>query len=254
MQRGWRQTLRVLWQMLQQRLPDGTEFRVTGRDGREYFKKVDRMSIQQRVDFYIEGTSANSNRMVQLEQTMQVLSQCMNPLLIQIGIIDGGGIYEAMKDYFQALGRKDYARFIKKPMDVIRQLTGEEELARILHGKSVPITPDMDHEGFIAKAQEVLASEEADMMYGKAQIEAIQSQMSQHEAILESMKAQAGQIAQASQQSSNAMGVAGGIQPGQAPFMNTYNDFQASRANLQAQAAGPGGMLPGMQKPAPGGE
>jgi hypothetical protein len=178
----------------------------------------------------------------------------MNPLLIQIGIIDGAGIYEAMKDYFQALGRKDYARFIRKPAGVIRQLTGEEELARLLNGKSVPITPDMDHEEFLAKAQEVLSSEDSLGMYGNAALKAVESQMAQHKALLQAMQAQAGQIAQANQQQFNAMGVAGGVQPGQAPFMNSYNDFQASRSSLQNQAAGPGGMLPGMQKPAPGGE
>lgn len=251
MQRGWRQVLRVLWQMLQQRLPDGTEFRVTGRDGKEYFRRVNRMNIQQRVDFYIEATSANSNRMVQLEQSMQVLAQCMNPLFLQMGIIKPAGVYEALKDYFQHLGKKDYARFINRPAGVIRQLTAEEELARIVHGKKVPITPDMDHQSFIKLAQEVLGSEDAAAMYGPAQMDAVKSQLSQHEAIMKAMEAQAGQIAQANQQQFNAMGVAGGAQPGQAPFMNPYNDFQSSRASLMNEAAGPGGMLPGMQKPVP---
>src|SRR5690606_14024492 len=122
MQRGWRQALRVLWQMLQQRLPDGTEFRVTGRDGREYFRRVNRMMIQQRVDFYLESASANSNRMIQLEQTMQVLAQMMNPLFLQLQIVKPDNMYEALKDYFQALGKKDYNRFISRPPMVTRQL------------------------------------------------------------------------------------------------------------------------------------
>lgn len=263
MQRGWRQVLRVLWQMLQQRLPDGTEFRITGRDGREYFQRVNRMNIQQRVDFYIEATSANSNRMVQLEQSMQVLAQCMNPLFLQIGIIKPSGIYEALKDYFQHLGKKDYARFIERPQGVTRQLTAEEELARIVAGKKVQITPDMDHEGFAKLAELMLANEEAVSYYGAAGVEAIKAQKSQHEALQKSMEAQAGQIAQANQQQNNAMGVAGGAQSGGKPmlgggaaegFSNPYNDFQSARAGLMNSAAGPGGMLPGMQKPAAGGE
>lgn len=254
MQRGWRQVLRILWQMLQQRLPDGTEFRVTGRDGREYFRRVNKMDIQQRVDFYLDSTSANSNKMIQLQETMQVLSQTMNPLFLQLQIITPGGVYEALKDYFQALGRKDYARFIQRPPEVTRQLTAEEELARIVNGKSVPLTPDMDHAGFISLAQDLLASDEAEQMYGGAQLEAVQAQMAQHQALSQALEAQSKQIAQANQQMTNQMGVAGGIQPGQSPFLNQYNDFQSARANLMNQAAQPGQQLPGAQKPAPGGD
>ena len=250
MQRGWRQMLRSLWQMLQQRLPDGTEFRVTGQDGKDYFKRVNKMMIQQRMDFYLESASANSNIMIQREQSMQVLAQCMNPLFIQMGIIDPAGIYEALKDYFQTLGRKDYARFIKKPEGVVRQLTAEEELARLLHGKKVPITPDMDHETFIELAQMVLNQDEAASIYGGAVLETLKSQLQQHKSMQEAMKAQAGQIAQAQQQQFNAMGVAGGVQPGQAPFMNPYNDFQSARANIMDQAGqAAGAMVPGAQKP-----
>jgi len=247
MQRGWRQVLRIVWQMLQQRLPDGTEFRVTGRNGKEYFRRVNRMNIQQRVDFFLEATSANSNRMIQLEQTMQVLAQCMNPLFIQLQIVKPSGIYEALKDYFQALQRKDYARFISRPPDIVRQLTAEEELGRIVNGKSVPISPDMDHQRFIELAQELLGQQEAEAMYGPGQLEAVRAQMQQHMAIMKAMEAQAKQIAQANQQSFNSMGVAGGVQPGQAPFMNPYNDFQAARSNLTEQLGGKEAMIPGAQ-------
>lgn len=251
MQRGWRQVLRILWQMLQQRLPDGTEFRVTGASGKEYFKRVNRMNIQQRVDFFLEATSANSNRMIQLEQTMQVLAQCMNPLFLQLQIIKPTGVYEALKDYFQALQKKDYARFISRPPDMPRQLTAEEELSRIVNGKRVPISPDMDHPRFIELAQELIAQPEADQMYGKPQLEAVRAQMNQHQSMLQALEAQSKQIAQANQQSFNAMGVAGGAQPGQAPFMNPYNDFQAARADVAGGAEGFSEQAGG-GRPAPG--
>ncbi len=248
MQRGWRQTLRILWQMLQQRLPDGTEFRVTGKDGREYFRRVNRMMIQQRMDFFLEAASANSNRMIQLEQTMQVLAQMMNPMFLQLQIVGPENMYEALKDYFQALGRKDYARFIKKPAGVIRQITAEEELARILHGKHVPLTPDMDHQRFIELAGDILGDEGAEQMYMKGTLDAVRSQMQQHQAMAKAMEAQANQLAQAQQQSSNAMGMGGGAMPGSAPNLaNPYNDFQQSRAALNSnigEMAG-GGMKPG---------
>lgn len=249
MQRGWRQVLRILWQMLQQRLPDGTEFRVTGHDGKEYFKRVNRMNIQQRVDFFLDANSANSNKQIQLEQSMQVLAQTMNPLFLQLQIITPSGVFEALKDYFQALGRKDYARFIKRPPDVIRQLTPEEELARVLAGKKVPISPDMDHQGFIELATEFTQGEGIMEMYGQAAINGVKSQLKQHQSIQEAMQAQAKQIAQANQQGFNAMGVAGGVQSGQAPFLNPYNDFQSARAGLLEQTGEQSGVMqPGAQK------
>lgn len=254
MQRGWRQVLRILWQMLQQRLPDGTEFRVTGRDGKEYFRRVNRMNIQQRVDFYLEATSANSNRMIQLEQTMQVLAQTMNPLFLQLQIVTPGGVYEALKDYFQALQRKDYARFIQRPPQVTRQLTAEEELARVVNGKAVAITPDMDHQRFIELAQEMIGNKDAEVLWGKPALEAVRSQMNQHMALMQAMENQASQIAQAQQQGFNAMGVAGGVQPGSAPFLNPYNDFQSSRASLMNDLGSrTGQMIPGAEKPPSGG-
>lgn len=233
MQRGWRQALRILWQMLQQRLPDGTEFRVTGQDGREYFRRVNRMMIQQRVDFFLESASANSNRMIQLEQTMQVLAQMMNPLFLQLQIVKPENMYEALKDYFQALGRKDYARFISRPPQVMRQLTAEEELARIIHGKHVPLTPDMDHARFIELATGLLHSEEAEQIYEVGVLEAVRGQMQQHTALMKAMDAQAKQLAQAQQQQFNGMGAGGAAAPGMAPnLMNPYNDFQQSRGKL----------------------
>lgn len=257
MQRGWRQMLKVLWQMLQQRLPNGTEFRVTGRDGKEYFRTANRMDIQQRVDFFLDATSVSSNRQLVLEQSMQVLAQMMNPMFLQLGITSPMGAYEALKDYFKGLGRNDYARFITKPQNVVRQLTAEEELSRILHGKTVPVTPDMDHERFIELAQEIIAEDEAIKVYGEQKISNVRAQMQQHQAIMEAMQSQANQIAQAQQQSYNQMGVAGGVQPGGAPmlsqgaqnFSNPYNDFQQSRAQLMNQLGETTGtMIPGMQK------
>lgn len=262
MQRGWTQMLNILFQMLQQRLPNGMEFRVTGRDGRNYFRRLNRMDIQQRMDFRIESTSVNSNRQLMLEQTMQVLAQMMNPLFLQMGITTPGGVYEALKDYFQALGRKDYARFIMKPKGVIRQLTAEEEVARIIQGMKVPITPEMDHQGFIDIAQDILSNEDAIKAYGGERINGLKAQMQQHMSMMEAMQAQANQIAQAQQQSYNAMGVAGGVQPGASPmlgqgqmnFLNPYNDFQQSRSQLMNQLGeSTGTMIPGMQS-APGGE
>jgi len=252
MQRGWRQVLRLLWGMLQQRLPDGTEFRVTGEDGREYFKKVDRHDIRSRVDFIIEATSANSNKQIMLEQSQQILAQCINPFFFQIGIIEPDGVFEALKDYFLALGRKDYSRFIKKTnIKSVRILTAEEELRRLLAGKQVPVTPEMDHQGFIQIWDAMKDTDGIDSMFGQANVKTVNAQYEQHKSMLKNMQAQAGQVQQANQQMFNKMGAGGAAAPGAEPMlpnngMNAFNDFQVGRSNLNQQVQAGGGQVPGM--------
>jgi hypothetical protein len=259
MQRGWRQALRLLWGMLQQRLPDGTEFRVTGEDGREYFNRVNRADIQCRVDFILEATSANSNRQMMLEQSQQVLAQCMNPLFMQIGIIEPDNVFEALKDYFLALGRKDYSRFIKKSnLQSYRIMSAQEELRRLLAGFKVDVTPEMDHQGYIDLWNKMKDIEGLQDMYGQDALTAAEAQVQQHSAMNEAMQAQAGQIQQAQQQSFNGQGPGGGIAPGSAPIlpnlgMNTYNDFQIGRSNLNNQIqSSTGNAVPGMANPKQG--
>lgn len=256
MQRGWRQTLRLLWGMLQQRMPNGTEFRATGQDGRAYFNKINRADIQCRVDFILEATSANSNRQMMLEQSQQVLAQCMNPFFMQIGIVEPDNVFEALKDYFQALGKKDYSRFIKKSnLQSVRILTPQEELRRVLGGLKVDVTPELDHEGFCALWDSMKELENLDQQFGQAGLDAADRQYQQHKAMLDAMNAQAGQIQQAMQQGFNQAGPGGGIAPGSAPIlpnngMNTYNDFQIGRSNLnQSIQASTGNAVPGMANP-----
>lgn len=260
MQRGWRQALRLLWGMLQQRLPDGTEFRVTGKDGRDYFDKVNRADIQSRVDFILEATSANSNRMIQLETAQQVLAQLMNPFFMQIGIVKPDGVFEGLKDYFQALGKKDYSRYINKSdLESYRILTAEEELRRILAGYKIDITPEMDHKKFVELWEKFKDQEGISEMYGADRISAVEGQVQQHQAMLDAMTAQAGQVQQANQQMFNGQGPAGAIAPGSAPLlpnlgMNAYNDYQSGRSNLNHQIQNTTGQtVPGMANPKQGG-
>lgn len=256
MQRGWRQALRLLWGMLQQRLPNGTEFRVTGQDGKDYFRRVERSQIQARVDFILEASSANSNRMIQLETSQLILAQCMNPFFYQIGIMEPDNAFEALKDYFQALGKKDYSRFMKKSkLKSFRILTAEEELRRVLAGQKVPVSPEMDHKGFIELWDSMGDNALLEQYYGVDAVRAVEAQYKQHESMEEAMKAQAGQIQQANQQLFNAQGPGGAAAPGSAPLLpnlglNTYNDFQIGRSNLNQQVqANSGMMVPGMANP-----
>jgi hypothetical protein len=255
MQRGWRQALRLMWGMLQQRLPNGTEFRVTGQDGRDYFSKVDRKDIQARVDFILEASSANSNRMIQLESAQLVLAQMMNPFFMQIGIVEPDNVFEALKDYFQALGKKDYSRFMKKSnLKSYRILTAEEEMRRVLAGQQVDVTPDLDHAGFVALWEKIKDDEDLKGSYGEGNVGKAAAQYAQHKSMMQAMEAQAGQIQQANQQLFNSQGAGGAAAPGSAPLlpnlgMNSYNDFHIGRSNLNQQIQAGGAAVPGMANP-----
>jgi hypothetical protein len=182
------------------------------------------------------------------DMKMQVLAQAMNPMLVQMGIVDANGIYEAEVQFMRALGFKEYGRVFKRPPIAPMQLTAEEELARLVNGKRTPVTPESDHENFIRIAEQLVKSPDAPSMYGGGVLNAVQSQIQQHKAMVEALQAQAKQIAQANQQQFNGMGPGGGAAPGQAPFMNAYNDFQAARSQLQNGAADQmGGPIPGQQ-------
>ena len=180
----------------------------------------------------------------------------MNPFFMQIGIIEPDNVFEALKDYLQALGRRDYSRFIKKSnLQSSRVLTAAEELRRLLAGKKIDVMPEMEHEAFIKLADALAEQEGVEQLYSSDSLNAVSSQKEQHQAMLESMQAQAGQIQQAQQQMFNGMGPGGGIAPGSPPLlpnngMNAYNDFQIGRSNLnQSIQANSGQQVPGMANP-----
>lgn len=147
---GWSGALAHLLHMLQQRIPEGLSFRVTGKTGDDYWGRIDmREQIGGEYDFELNANSESSNPEIQKEVALQVLQFTLNPLLIQTQVVTTGNIWDAAKNYMTSLGVKDFARFITKPQEYRHTMTPEQEANRILRGQPVPVTPEMDHEGFI---------------------------------------------------------------------------------------------------------
>lgn len=205
--RGWKQFLQYLVHMLQQRIPPGFEFRVTGEDGDDYFARVrDQIDIAGDFDFEVSTDSTQSNPTVQQGIASQILQMVNNPLYIQAGTVDAGNIFEAQKNFLKSMGVMDWSRFVKKPAQHKVIITPEEELNRIIRGIPVPVTLEMDHEGFIEFAQQVLNSDELfkqfvgpDAPEEQAAV-LIQAQMQQHQQAANALAQAQAQAANAQQQ------------------------------------------------------
>lgn len=203
--RGWKQALQYLLHMLQQRIPAGLAFRVTGEAGDDYWRMVrDQSDIAGDFDFEVLPNSANSNKQVQQEMAQQVFQLTMNPLLIQTGVISSGNIYEAAKSHLKALGVKDWGKFITKPQNWQHMMTPEDEANRLLNGIPVPVTPEMDHPGFIAYFQEIFKSDELLGQFTAQQTKLLAAQAQKHGEMMKALQEMQAQQANAQQARTNS--------------------------------------------------
>lgn len=198
--RGWKRFLKYTFDQLQQRLPKGLEFRVTGKDGHAYFISTKGPEeVAGDFDFEISASSASSNKQIQLEVAREVLTLTSNPLDIQLGIITAANRYEALKNYLQVMGVKDFSRFVNAAMENKITITPEEEAGRVLAGIPVRVTPEMDHEGFLAYFQEIYDNDELLGQFNEQQTLALANQAQQHKQALQALQQMAAQQANAQQ-------------------------------------------------------
>lgn len=203
--RGWKKSIRYCLHMLQQRIPAGLSFRLTGDDGKDYWRTIrSQADIAGDYDIEVSPNSASSNQGVQQDQANQIMQMLQNPLAIQMGVVQQAGLYEGYKNWFQAYGVKDFGRYIQKPQGYERMLTPEEEANRILRGMDVPVTPGQDHQGFIDWYQ---MAEGDDQLFGQFQpheAALLKIQALKHAQMLQALKQMAAQQANAQQMRSNA--------------------------------------------------
>lgn len=204
--RGWRQALQYLLHMLQQRIPKGLSFRVTGESGDDYWQYISsQQDIEGDFDFEVSNNSENSNRAIQQELSSQVLQLVLNPLLIQTRIVSPGNIFEAVKTYLKSQGVKDFSKYVTKPPDWQHTLQPSDEANRLLRGIPVPVTPEMDHQGFIDYFDEIHKSDELLGQFTESQTILLANQAKEHEKMLASLEQMAAQAAVSNQMKSNAM-------------------------------------------------
>lgn len=214
--KGFRKLLHGVFEMLQQKIEPGFQFRLLGDDGSQYWKTIrSREEVAGNYDFELEPSSANSNKQVQLDTAQQLYQLTANPLDIQLGIISPAERFEAVKTYLQALGVKNFSKFIRKPDNVTRLFTPEEIANRVLAGIDVKLGPEQDLDGFIGYVDYIISNddilgqfnEEQTIMLARKQQEAQQMKQALQEMAAQQANAQQMQRngAMSQQQTSPAM-------------------------------------------------
>lgn len=228
--RGWKKVLRYKLHLVQKRMPEGLAFRLTGDDGKDYFRYIKSLDdIQGDYDIEVSPNSATSNAGIQQENADYVLQMASNPLAIQMGAIGPGQFYEAMKNAMLARGIRDFSKYIQKPQGYERNLTPEEEANRLLRGVDVPVTPGMDHQGFIDFFQHIHDTDELAGQFSQDQFVKLAAQAKKHEQMLQAMQAAQAQSANASQMQRNQM------QPGTNPVQSQAAPSMTPQAAPAAQ-------------------
>lgn len=202
--RGWTGALRGLLHTLQQRIPAGLSFRVTGESGDDYWRKIKSADdIAGDFDIELAANSSNSNKQIQLELANQIVQSTSNPLDFQIGVLTPTQRYEAWANWYKVNGVKDYRRYIQKPPEYTYIPSPQEEVQRIIRGSDVPVMPNSDHQGYLAAWVEIQNSDDLIGAITQEQTLALAAQAQKHEQMMQAMQAQQAQQANISQQNIN---------------------------------------------------
>jgi len=203
--RGWKKSQEYLLHMLQQRIPPGLSFRVTGEDGNDYFAKIrNSVDIMGDFDFEVDPNSASSNPAVREQRANMLVQITGSPLDIQLGIITPRHRYEALKTFLQSQDIKDFSRYIQQPPGSRLILSPEEELNRVIRGIPVPVLPESDHEGYLNFFDMISKSDELLGQFNQEQVLAAAQQAQAHQQMLEALQQQQAQVANQQQQAAAA--------------------------------------------------
>jgi hypothetical protein len=202
---GWKAMLQYLFNLLQQRLPPGLEFRVTGDAGNDYFRTVKSSAeLSGMFDFEVSPNSANSNKTIQQEVAAVLYQSTASPLDVQLGIITPFERYNAVKNYFKTMGVKDFGQYVRKPEGMEYLPTPEEITNRVLRGVPVPVTPDLDHQGFLAYFEQIFNDDQLLGQFSEEQALALAAQAKKHEGMVQALQQMQAQQANVAQMRTNA--------------------------------------------------
>lgn len=230
---GWKRLLKMTFHMLQQRLPPGFQFRVTGEDGSQFWQEAKgKEFLQGDFDFQILPNSSQSNPQIMQSQSDAIIQITQNPLDIQLGIITPGQRFEALKNWFRVRNIQDWGKYIKTPPNNAYLPTPQEEANRILRGIDTPVLPAMDHEGFIAYADFIFKNEELLGQFDGDAAMRIKRQQMLHAQMLQAIQQAQAQQNNAQQMQMNANMASGQLRPG---VPAGANNVQAPQPQGQGQ-------------------
>lgn len=204
MNRGWKRALRYVFEMLQERIPPGFQFRVLGDDGNSYWKIIkSKQEICGMYDFELDANSANSNKQVEIERANMIYQMTGNPLDLQMGIVSPSNRYEALVNMLKVNGIKSVAKYTNKPQGYAMVFSPMEMADRLLNGIDFQLVPQMDLQGFIAVVQEIMQNDELNGQFGPAQIGVLAAKAQEAGQLMQAMQAQQAQAMVAQQQNMN---------------------------------------------------
>jgi len=205
MNRGWKSALKYLFAMLQDRLPQGFQFRLLGDDGNQYWSQIEsKEEIAGLFDFELEGNSANSNKQILLEQANLMYQITGNPIDLQLGIVSPRERYEAIKRLLKVNGIKDVSKFVREPSQVPTLFSPQEIADRILSGVDVPLDPTQDLQGFVTLVETIVANDELNGQFDQNELAALVAKAQEAGALMQAIQAQQAQTAAIQQQQLNA--------------------------------------------------
>lgn len=205
MNRGFKKLLHGLFELVQANIDPGFQFRLLGDDGSQFWAQVkSRDEIAGNYDFELDGSSSSSNKQIQMDTAVQLYQMTANPIDLQLGLITPQERFEACKHYLQALGVKNWSKFLRKPPQGSRLYTPEEIANRVLAGVDVPLDMTQDLEGLVAYIEYIFAHDELLGQFN--QDAAIRLEQKRREAmgLIEAMQQAASQNANVNQQRMNA--------------------------------------------------
>jgi len=201
---GWKAFLKYTHSMLQQKLPPGFQFRVLGDSGDNYWAIVERREeIQGMFDFEIEANSINSNRQIMIQQADVAFQLTMNPIMLQLGIVNPLNVYNAAKNTLQVRGIKEITKFLTKPAEIVRVFTPMEIGDRILSGIDVQLDPTQDLQGFIDFVDDIEGNDEALGQHSPPEAAALFAKRQEAQQMLQAVQQVAAQQANIQQQQVN---------------------------------------------------
>ncbi len=206
MNRGWTRALRYTFEMLQQRIPPGFQFRILGDDGNNYWKTIEsRQEIDGMYDFELEANSTNSNKQVQIEQANMIYQMTSNPVDLQFGIVTPSNRYEALVNMLKVNGIKSVSKYTTRPQAYTIQLSPLEVLDRVLTGIETPLNPTMDLQEIVTLIQEFHDNDELNGQFGPDHMSVLNHTLQQAQQLMQAMQAAQAQANVSQQQNMNTM-------------------------------------------------
>lgn len=104
----------MVWDLWCQYGDDETEFAYFGENGWEQIK-LNREEIQGKYTMVLRGNDQNYNPQVRQERASQIMMSTLNPVALQMGVVQPQNVYNAYKKFYQTLDIPNWQEFVTDP-------------------------------------------------------------------------------------------------------------------------------------------